>query len=156
MHGIDESHRTGCMRLAHDLGNRVDGTHGVRSPTSGDHSRRAADLCLQVEHVQRAIGGLDVGSTHLDPALLQRHPRRYIGVVIENGDQQLIAALQFAADGAAEREGQGRHVRAEDDLIGIAVQEVGHRNVGVGDDFIRAFTCDEGAVSIRVRGCKIV
>ena len=156
MHRVDERHRPGRVCQAHNLIHVVDGSHRVGCPSHGHQPRVAANLGRQVEHVERAIGGLDVGGAHLYATLLQAHPRRHIRVVVETGDQQLVAALQLAADGAAQGESQRRHVGAEDDFIGRAIEEVGHRRASVGDHLVGSAAGDESATRIRVEVRKIV
>ena len=46
----------------------------------------------------------------------QRLPRGHVGVVVQLGDDDLVPGAPAAAEGAAEVEGERRHVGAEDDL----------------------------------------
>src|ERR1019366_7079657 len=113
-------------RQTDDLLNIVDGTDSVRGPAYRDQARVAANLGLQIEHVDGAVGGLDVSRADLGAAFFEADPGRDVGVVIEAGDQQLVARLQVASNSAAKREGQRRHVGAENDFVGRAVKKVGH------------------------------
>lgn len=45
-------------------------------------------------------------------------PAGDVGVVIERGDDDLIAGLPVAADDAAEMESQRGHIHAENDVVG--------------------------------------
>ena len=137
MYGVDEGHRANLMRQAHDFGDIVDGADGIRSVSDRNQTSIAPNLRLQVKHIERAIGELDICGAHLRATLFQRYPRRDVGVVIELGDQQLIAAFQITTDGAAQGQGQRRHVGAEYDFVGVAVEEVGHGSMGAGINFIR-------------------
>ena len=53
--------------------------------------------------------------------------------MVEARDHDFVAGPEFAADGAANGEGQRGHVGAEGDFVGVAVQEVGHGPAGFGD-----------------------
>ena len=46
-----------------------------------------------------------------------------VAVMVELRDEDLVALAQRAAEGARQREVEGRHVGAEDRLVGIAAQE---------------------------------
>ncbi len=76
--------------------------------------------------------------------------------MVEAGDQQLVAALQFAANGAAQREGQRGHVGAEDHLVGRAIEEVGHRGARVGDHLVGALAGDERPAGVRVDSRQVI
>ncbi len=57
--------------------------------------------------------------------------------MIEPGNDDLIAGIPEGGDSPAHGERQRRHIRAEDDLIGIASsEEIGHRPLGLGDNLI--------------------
>ena len=94
--------------------------------------------------------GLDVGGADFRATLFQADPGRDVGIVIEAGDQQLVATLQVAADGAAQREGQRRHVGAEDDFVGRAIEEVGHGLVRLLDDQFAALAGEKRSAEIGV------
>src|ERR1017187_306269 len=87
VHRVDKRHRSFGVRQPDGFLNIVDGTHSVRGPAYCDQARVAANLGLQIEHVDGAVGGLDVRGTDLGAALFQTDPGRDVGVVIEAGDQ---------------------------------------------------------------------
>jgi hypothetical protein len=83
--------------------------------------------------------------------LFERHPRSNVGIVVEACDKQFIAGLEFAAEGAAQREGQRGHVGPEGDFVEVAAQQVGHSRMSIGDDLIRTPAGRERAVGVGVR-----
>ena len=52
VHGVDEGHRADVVRQANGLLNVVDRAHGIRGPSHGHQARAAANLGLQIEHVE--------------------------------------------------------------------------------------------------------
>jgi len=83
--------------------------------------------------VQSVFANVRLANDHA--FFLERFPRGIIGVVIERGEQDFVAGVQLAGDGAGERVGDGGHVLAEDHFVFFAVEEVGHGRAGVADDF---------------------
>src|SRR3989442_9190713 len=73
---------------------------------------------MKVAHIDGALGDLDVDEPHGDTAYLECQPGRDVAIVVEPGDDDLVARLQLALDRAADGKGEGRHVGAEDDLVG--------------------------------------
>src|SRR5271166_2174952 len=153
---IDERHRAGCMRQPHNLVHVAHGSYGISCPTDGYQTRVTADLRRQVEHVKRAIAWVDVGSTHFHPALLKTNPGRDVRVMVQTRDQQFVPALQFAANGTAQGEGERRHVSAEDDLVSGAVEEVGHCRTGIGNHLVSSTAGDKSTTRVRVAGRKVI
>ena len=64
------------------------------------------------------------------PFLLERAPRVHVRVVVELGDDDLVARRPAAREGAREVERQRRHVRAEGDLRRVAPEEIRERAAG--------------------------
>ena len=53
--------------------------------------------------------------------------------MVEAGDEDFVTGAEVAGDGAGDHVGDRGHVRAEDDFVGGAVQDVGHGGAGIGD-----------------------
>lgn len=69
--------------------------------------------------VQCAVGALQRYLMHHGPLVCGGLlPAGDVGVVIERGDDDLIAGLPVAADDAAEMESQRGHIHAENDVVG--------------------------------------
>ncbi len=70
--------------------------------------------------------------------------------MVEARYDHLVARLQVASQRAGDRERQGRHVRPEDDLLGLMrAKEVGGCGVRLGDQCIGLVRGIEGAVGVR-------
>jgi hypothetical protein len=86
----------------------------------------------------------------------ERAPGGDVGVVVEGGDDDFVASFQLAADGASEREGDGGHVLAEDDFIGVAVEKIRHGGARGGDHGIVGAAGGEGPAGVGVGGEEII
>ena len=69
---------------------------------------------------------------------LKRAPRRDVSVVIERSDEDFVAGLEVTANRAGEREGDRRHVLAEDDFVFVTVKEIGHGGAACVDGCVIA------------------
>ena len=128
------------------------GARRVREPRHGRHvGHRADDVARRGErHPPRALRehrGHRVGlhrqplGVRLDDAqrrtrpLRRELPRADVRVVVEAGDDELVAGTQPAGDRAGEAEGQRAHARSEHDALGVGAEQradrgarvVGHR-----------------------------
>ncbi len=105
---------------------------------------------------------MDLGPADGDAAIFllkilsHLQPRRNVGIVIETSDHDFVARLQFAANGAGNRIGQGGHVRTEGDFVGAAVQEVGHGGAGFGNHGVGVAAGRVGSAGVGVVASKIV
>src|SRR5262249_19745416 len=72
------------------------------------------------------------------------------GVVIERGEQDFVARLQFASDGARKIEGDRRHVLTEDHFISRTVEKIGHGGASAGNNFSRAAAGQESAIGVGI------
>ena len=61
-------------------------------------------------------------------------PRRHAAVVVQRGDQDLVAGFELAAGGSGQVEVQRAHVRAEHDLVGLAAEEPRGLALGLLED----------------------
>jgi hypothetical protein len=92
---------------------------------------------LDVAGVERAVRP-DRRLAHHEPVVLgHADPGRDVGVVVELGDDDLVAAAQGAGHGVGEQEVERRHVRSEGDLLRGAAGERGGGGPSGGDDLGR-------------------
>jgi len=91
-----------------------------------------------------------------DSSLLQREPGSDIGIMIKGGYDDLVTGVQCLADGAAEGEGEGGHIRAEDDLTGAGgMQEIGHCTASSSDHLVGALTGDKSSLGVGIRLAEV-
>jgi hypothetical protein len=125
------------MRGRGDARRVGDRAQGVRGQREGHDARAVAEQRLDVGRVERPIGP-DRRLAHHEPVVLgDPDPRRDVGVVVELGDDDLVAAAQRARHGVREQEVERRHVRPERDLLGRAARQVGGRRARRGDQLGR-------------------
>ena len=94
---------------------------------------------LELVQFQGAVFHVEVDPGHLAATVLgNQQPGRDIGIVVEAGEDDLVARVEGVRQGPADVQGQGGHVVAEDDLLGAGgVQEVGHGAMGLRQDSVR-------------------
>ena len=156
MNGIDVTERSGLPRQAHDFGDVVDRSYSVRGIADCDQSRASANLPRQILHVERAIVFVELHGADRDAFFFQRLPRGEVRVVIEQREHDFVAGTEFASKGAAQGESQRGHVRAEDDLVGIAIEKVGHRRPRFRDHAVGVATGEVGAARVGVVARQII
>ena len=90
---------------------------------AGDDAHALVELPLEVVEVEPQVLG-DVDPVDLEAAVgRELDPRRDAAVVVEARDEDPVAFLPVARRGAREHEVERRHVRAEDHVVGRAVEE---------------------------------
>ena len=133
--GVDEEQRA---RLARDGRREREVVHRprrVRRAADRDQLRPRRDELPQVLPVDLRCLADHPRRAHDDAAVdLQRPPRRHVGVMIEVGHDHLVSLGPCASEGAREVKRERRHVRAEDDFVRRAIQEVAHGLARRGDD----------------------
>ncbi len=115
--------RAGAVRELDDPGDVGRRPDRVRRDRERDHARPPGELRLEVAQVEREVF---VNAREADDdaeVLLERQPRRHVGVVIEPGADDLVAGLELPAERAREQEVQRGHALAEGDLVGMAREE---------------------------------
>src|SRR5206468_12237122 len=83
-------------------------------------------------------------------------PRGTVGVVVEASDYNFVSSLQLAANGAGHGIGERRHVGAEGNFVGGAVQEVGHGAAGFDDHGVGASAGGVGSAGVGVVTAEVV
>ena len=90
----------------------------------GDDARALRELAFEVVEVERRVV-VDVDEAHLEALVVRElEPGRDVRVVVEPGDDDLVSFAPLAPGRAREREGERRHVRAEDRLVRSAAEEL--------------------------------
>ncbi len=157
MDGVHVDPGPNCVGHRGDTPHVVDGAHRVGGVAHRHQPRPLVDEPFQPIHIQGAIGRVEVGVADHDPSLLQGQPGGDVGIVVQPGDDDLVARAQFAANGPAYAEGKGRHVGAEDDLVRRgSVEKIGHGLVRFGDDLVGALAGGEGAVDVGIGTGQVV
>ena len=132
--GVNPGQRAGLAgEPAHPPGIH-DRADGIGRPGKRDHLRARPELSLQILEIERRVViQLDVPD---DQAFVVRQlqPRRDAAVVIQRGDEDLIARAEIARGGARQREVQRGHVRPEDHFMGLAAQEQCRPGLGLLQD----------------------
>src|SRR5882724_8658463 len=114
------------------------------------------DLRHKIIEIEGAIVFANVCLTDDYAFLFEGAPRGDVGVVVQCGDYNFIASVQFVSDGTREREGDRGHVLTEDNFVGVAVKEVSHGGAGGCDHRVVAPAGFEGAASVGVRAHPII
>ena len=133
MNGIDRADRIGCIPERHQLW-------------------LARQRPLKVVQLQGAVLHVEVDPGDLAAAVLRRQqPRGDVGIVVQPGDDDLIAGVERPREGAGQAQRERGHVGAEDDLFAArGVEHVGHGLVRLVQHSIRITAGLEGAFVIRV------
>ena len=136
---------------------RIDGADCIRGVSDRDQFGVLVDLAARsaMSRVQSS-SWISTQRTVTPAIFAMSEPGRDVGVVVEAGEQDLVSGLEFAANGAADGEGQRGHVRAEDDFVSAAVQEVGHGAAGSGDHRVGAAAGGVGSAGVGVVVAQVV
>ena len=120
--GVDPGERACLVGERADALGVEDRADRVRRPSEGDYSRALGELALEVVVVERGVvEQLDV--PHDQVAVVgELEPRSDASVVVERGDEDLVAGREVSPGGAREHEVQRGHVRAEDHLVRAAAE----------------------------------
>ena len=112
---------------------------------------------VEARHVESAVVVVDPDPFHHDAALLlEREPGRDVGIVVEPREHDFVPGAKAPPDGPGDREGQGGHVLAECDFVGIAgAQEIGRSGVSLGQDGVALLAGREGALVVGVRSLQV-
>ena len=121
--GVDPAERARSVREFRDARNVGDRADGVRSRDAGDDAHAVVEFPLEIVEVEAKLGS-DVDPVHLEAAVGgEFHPRRDAAVVVEPRDEDLVPDAPVARGRAREHEVERRHVRAEDHVVGRAIEE---------------------------------
>jgi hypothetical protein len=117
--------------------NVIDRAQGVRGGADGQQSRVAIDRAREIVPIELARFGKHSHCANRHAALFrQRLPRRVIRVVVEFGDDDLVAGVVSAPQRPRDMESDRGHIGAERDFIRLAIKEIGNGLPRVGDQLI--------------------
>ena len=118
MDGIEKHAGAHLVRPASNGAHVIHGTRGVRSTAHGNQPRTGVEFAAQIVQVERAILRMNVHVLQVSPGVTRHElPRRHVGVVVQQSYQHFVTGIQQPAESAAQMEGQGGHVGAENDLV---------------------------------------
>ncbi len=158
VHGIDPHLGARGMGQAGDVRDRVDGAHGVGGQAHGHEARACSEDALELLEVEACSPRPGCPPSARQATLLRdAQPGSHVGVVVEARDDDLVPVRERRADGPAEREGDGRHVGPEADLVSVAgAEEVGRGVTDVMDELVGLEAGCEGAAVVGVAGQEVV
>jgi len=132
--GVHPGQRAGLVRelaYAAGVGDRADRVGG---PGERDYLGARPELALQVPDVEgRVVVQLDVPD-HEVPVVRDLQPGSDPRVVVQAGDEDLVARAERARSGPGQREVERGHVGPEDHLAGLAAEEPGRLALGLLED----------------------
>ena len=132
--GVHPGERAGLVREpahAAGVGDRADRVGG---PGERDHLGARPELALQVPDVEGGVvTQLDVPD-HEVPVVRDLQPGGDPRVVVQAGDEDLVARAERARRGPGQREVERGHVGPEDHLAGLAAEEAGRPDLGLLED----------------------
>ena len=131
---VDEAERAGVVREPGGGGHVGDRAEGIRRGADRQELRPRREGAF--ERVPLQLAGRGVHRHRADrQAAIPRDgaPRIDVAVMIQLGDDHLVARLPLARQGPAQVERQRRHVRAEGHLAGRRVEKICQRTARVRD-----------------------
>ena len=127
----------------------------VRGERKGYDAGAFGELPLEVVEVERrVVVDLDKVDAEIE-VVGEFEPRRDVAVVVETRDEDLVTGRESPPERAREREVEGRHVLAEDGLLGPAAEEACGRCVCLLNELVAAPAGGERAAEIRVRFAQV-
>ena len=148
---IDEAEGAGVAREPGGGGHVGDRPEDIRRRADGQELRPRREGALERVPVQLAGRGVHRhGADRQAPIAGDRPPRIDVAVMIQLGDDYLVARLPLARQGPAQVERQRRHVRAEGHLLGRRVEKISQRTARGGDGCVRLLTRGIGPVRVGV------
>jgi hypothetical protein len=161
VHPVRPCERARVVRELRDAARVGDRPDRVRGQREGDDTRPVGEQRRQRVDVERRVGVVDRRALDDEAVILgDAQPRRDVRVVVEVGDDDLVAGLRRARDGVRELEVQRRHVRAERDLLRRAAGQLGGGAPCLGDELDRVERCRErtavvGGAAAQVPGHRL-
>src|SRR5215472_2760751 len=134
---IDEDHCTSIMPDADDLFYLIDRAHGIRGIADRQQAGMLRDVSYQVCHVQSTIRLIDVHETNPGPTFFKRMPGGDISIVVEMSKDDLVTRSELAANRPTQGIRQRGHIGAEENLVRVTAQKIGHGHAGFGRDSLR-------------------
>jgi hypothetical protein len=138
---------------APDVGEGADcvGCHRER-----DDARAFRKLPLEVFEIERGVV-VDVHEADREILVVgELEPRRHVRVVVELGDENLIALPPVASGSARQCERERRHIRAEDRLLGTGAEKLAGRQSCLCHERLGAATRLVRSADVRVRLSEVL
>ncbi len=156
VHRVGPRQGADLVRRRGDAGRVGNVAESVRGQRVCDHPGPLADQRLQRLDVERAVGRVDRRDPDDEAPVLRRaEPRADVGVVVELGDDDLVAGLERAPERVGEQEVERRHVGAEGDLARLGSDQLGRRLVRVGEQRVGLARAGERTSRVRVRALEV-
>lgn len=121
MHGVDEGQRALRVRGA-STRRRTGGSVPIRLPAAVNATSRVRGDSAALALCRSRLPSASSSMRNLHGRAGGRggaHPRRDVGVVVEAGDDHLVAGAPRGGERLRDVEGQRRHVRPEHDAVGV-------------------------------------
>ena len=149
MDPVDVGEGAGGVRPGRDRGHVGAGAEHVAGRADRDQPGPLGHQPVVLAGRQLAGGQVDLGPAHHRPDPGRRlEPGPDVGVVVQAGHHHLVAGGPARGQGGRQPVGEGGHVRAEDDPVGLAADQVGHGPPALGDELVRAPAGREGAAHV--------
>src|SRR5260370_19933206 len=156
LHSVDPRQGSNLVRPANDGCHVVYCAYGIGGVAHRYEPGTFIDLSPHILHVQGHVLGMHIDGANDDSSLLQREPGGNIGIVIKGSYDDLVTSMQRLADGAAKGEGEGGHIRTEDDLTRAGgMQEIGHCTASCSDHLVGALTGDKSSLGVGIRLAEV-
>ncbi len=157
MDAVDPHQSAGLVRgrgQARGIGDRAE---RVRRERERDDPRTLADQRYDRIHLQGSLARIKRRRPHGETAVgSDEQPRRDVRIVVELGDDDLVALLERPGDGVGEQEVDRGRVGAEHDLLRAATEEVGRGEVSVVDQLLGGHGGHERTAEVRVRADQVI
>jgi len=157
VHRVHEAERAGVAGQRGRVGNIGDRTQRVGCRPDSDQPGAGRDGGLQRRPVELAALRQEGNHAQGDAALPgQRAPGRDIGVVVQLGDDDLVARPPGTSQRPPEMEGERRHVRPKGDIVRRRAQEVGQGAPGPRQHGVGLFAAGIAPVGVRIVVVEVV
>ena len=135
-----------------DRRDRRTGPDEVGRPRDRDDPRALGEHRGDVVDAELGRRRVEVDPPHRRARPLRReHPGTDVRVVVEAGDDDLVARPPGRGEGVRQVDGQRRHAPPEHDPAGVGAEQVGHRPAGRDDDVVREALRRREAAAVRDR-----
>ena len=155
VHRVRPGERARIVRKLDDATHVRHRADGVGRDGEGHDASSIGEQPLEVVEVERRVV-MDVDESHGQILVVgELEPRRYVRVVVELRDDDLVAGFPRPAGGARQREVQRRHVRAEDGFVRRAAEEVPGCHASLRDEPFGAPARLVWAADVRIRVAEV-
>ena len=157
VHAVDPHQCAGVVRRGRQASGIRDRAQRVRRERERDHARAPCDQCLHGIDAERAVARIQARRADGQAAVAgDEQPGRDVRVVVELGDDDLVARLERPRHRVREQEVDRGRVGAEHDLFLGAAQEIRRCQVSVVHELLAVDRGHERAAEVRVGAQEIV